>query len=34
MRPTCLKMYAEAYLEPSQTYMMELICKNPKKALL
>ena len=27
-------MYAEAYLEPSQTSMVELLCENHKKALL
>ena len=27
-------MYAGAYLEPSQTFMGELLCKNHKKALL
>ena len=27
-------MYAEAYLEPSRTSMVELLCKNQKKALL
>ena len=27
-------MYAEAYLEPFQTSMMELLCENHKKALL
>ena len=27
-------MYAEAYLESSQTSMVELLCENHKKALL
>ena len=27
-------MYAEAYLEPSQTSMVELLCENHNKALL
>ena len=27
-------MYAVAYLEPSRTSMVELLCKNHKKALL
>ena len=27
-------MYEEAYLEPSQTFMVELLCENHKKALL
>ena len=27
-------MYEEAYLEPSQTSMVELLCENHKKALL
>ena len=31
---TSMLMYAEAYLEPSRTSMMELLCKNHKKALL
>ena len=31
---SCMQMYAQAYLEPSQTSMVELLCKNHKKALL
>ena len=27
-------MYAEAYLEPGRTSMVELLCENHKKALL
>ena len=27
-------MYAEAYLEPNGTSMVELLCKNHKKSLL
>ena len=27
-------MYAEAYLEPSRTPMMELLCKNHKKKFI
>ena len=31
---TCMEMYAEMYLEPSRTPMVELLSKNHKKALL
>ena len=31
---TCMKIYAEAYLELSQTSMVELLCENYEKALL
>ena len=31
---TCMEMYVEAYLEPSRTSMVELVCKNHKKSLL
>ena len=31
---TCLKMYAEAHLEPSLTNMMEFLRKNPKKSFI
>ena len=31
---TRMKMYAEAYLELSQTSVVELLCENHKKALL
>ena len=31
---TCMEMYVEAYLEPSRTSMVELVCKNQKKSLL
>ena len=27
-------LYAEAYLEPSRTSLLELLCENQKKALL
>ena len=30
---SCMQMYALAHLEPSQTSMVELLCKNHKKAL-
>ena len=31
---TCMKMYAEAYLELNQTSVVELLCENHEKALL
>ena len=31
---TCMKMYAEAYLEPSWTSVVEFLYENYKKALL
>ena len=31
---TCVEMYAGAYLEPSPTSMVELLCEHHKKALL
>ena len=31
---TCMKMYAEAHLELSQTSVVKLLCENHEKALL
>ena len=31
---TCTRIYAEAYLELSQTSMEKLLCENHEKALL
>ena len=34
MELSCMQMYAEVYLKPSQTSMAELLWKNHKKTLL
>ena len=31
---TCMQMYAEAYLEPSGTFMAELLCKKSQESFI